>query len=214
MSTNTKTTDPKTEKKGFVDYLNRMSLRNKVIGIAVLVFLVLLIVSIPGDRNELLVRQQRVEAAQIARELSVSAVSPMMENVKDFLDSTGIDLTDNRSYTGLERYSTTFDNDNRTVSNQFQAVLSFSKGIHSLLEGSTAVAELDTVEFRELVTDMDVTFSVDLLALIEMNVAIDEYNGYHSWISASLAGALFNLPQGYDDPLPSSSRLRSTSLDQ
>lgn len=214
MTANVKTTAQKAEKKGFLDRLNRLSLRNKVIGIAVLLFLVLLIVSIPGDRNELLTRQQRVESAQIARELSLSAIGPTMESVKAFLDGTEIDLTDNRSYTGLERNLATFKNANSTVSSQFQAVVTFSKSIHSLLEGSNAVAELDTVEFRNLVTDMDVTFSVDLLALIEMNVSIDEYNGYHSWISASLAGALFNLPQGYDDPLLSSSRLSSTSLDQ
>jgi hypothetical protein len=213
MTTNAKTTHQEAEKKGFLDYLNRLSLRNKVIGAAVLVFLVLLIVSIPGNRNELLARQQRVETAQTARELSLSAVGPVMESVKAFLDGTGIDLTDNRSYTRLERNLTTFNNAGSTVSSQFQAVISFSTSIHSLLDGSNAVAELDTVEFRKLVTDMDVTFSVDLLALIEMNVSIDEYNGYHSWISASVAGALFNLPQGYDDPLSSRSRLSSTSLD-
>jgi hypothetical protein len=214
MTAIAKTTDQEAEKTGFLDRLNRLSLRNKVIGVAVLVFLVLVIVSIPGDRNELLARQERIEAAQVARELSISAVGPITESVKAFLDGTEIDLSENRSYTGLERNLTSFDNANSTVANRFQAVVSFSKSVHSLLEGSNAVAELDTVEFRKLVAEMDVTLSVDLLALIEMNVSIDEYNGYHSWISASLAGALFNLPQGYDDPIPSRSRLSSTSLDQ
>ena len=76
MTANAKTIGQEAEKQSFLNRLTRLSLRNKVIGIAILVFLVLLIVSIPGDRNELLARQERVEASQVARELSLSAVGP------------------------------------------------------------------------------------------------------------------------------------------
>lgn len=210
MTTNAKTTGQEAEKKGFLNRLNRLSLRNKIIGVAVLVFLALLIISIPGDRNELLVRQERVEAAQIAFDLALPAVGPIMESVKAFLDDTEIDLSGNRSYTGLSGTLTTFNRENVTVASQFQAVVTFHGNVHSLLD---AVPELDTDEFRAMVVEMDTTLSVAFLALVEMNDSIDEYNGYHSWISASLAGALFGLPQGYTDPVPANSRLNLSSFE-
>ena len=201
----------KLKKKGS---LNRLSFRNKVIGVAVLVFLALLVISIPGDRNELLARQEKVDVAQTAYELALPAVAPMMEKVKAFLDDTGIDLSGNRLYTGLTSTLTTFNRTNTTVANQFQAVVTFSGNVHSLLVGPNAVPELDTVEFRTSIAEMDTTLSVAYLALWEMNVAIDEYNGYYNWISAKAAGGLFGLPQGYADPIPPRNRLTSTSLDQ
>ena len=212
MTENAETTGQEAEKKGFLkSFLNRLSVRNKVIGVAVLVLLVLLVISIPGDSNELLVRQERVEAAQLAQEIALPAVGPIMENVKAFLDDTEIDLSDNRLYTGLTSTLTSFNRENITVANQFQAVVTFSRNVHSLLDD---VPELDTDEFRTLVAEMDTTLSVAFLASMEMNTAIDEYNGYYNWISAKVAGALFGLPQGYADPIPPRSRLTSTSLEQ
>jgi hypothetical protein len=61
---------------------------------------------------------------------------------------------------------------------------------------------------------MDTTLGVALLSLLELNKSVDDYNGYQNWISAKIAVALFNLPQGYADPLPARSQLKSTSLDQ
>ena len=214
MTANAKTTGQEAEKKGFLDRLNRLSLRNKVIGVVVLVFLVLLIVSIPGDRNEMIARQERVEAAQIAYDLALPAVAPMMDLVMAFLEDTEVDLTDNRSFTRLASAVTTFNRTNNTIANRFQAVVTFSKNVHSLLDGTDAVAELDTVEFRALVVEMDTTLSVAFIALMELNDSIDGYNGYHKWISAKVAGILFDLPEGYDDPVPARSRLDSESLDQ
>jgi hypothetical protein len=54
MVTSTKPIGQAAEKKGF---LNRLSLRTKILGVALLVFLVLLVISIPGDRTQLLARQ-------------------------------------------------------------------------------------------------------------------------------------------------------------
>ena len=209
MTANAETTGQEAEKKSF---LNRVSLRNKVIDAAVLVVLALLLISIPGDRNELLARQERVEAAQIAQELALPAVAPIMESVKAFLDDTGVDLSENRSYAGLTSTLTTFDRENSAVASRFQAVVTFSGNIHSLLDGANAIGELDTVEFRTLVAEMDTTLSIAYLALWEMNVAVDEYNGYYNWISAKVAGGLSGLPQGYADPIPPRSRLTSTTL--
>jgi len=212
MTASAKPTGQEAEKKGF---LNRLSLRNKIIGVAVLVFLVLLVISIPGDRSVLLARQERVDAAQIAYDLAVPAVGPIMESVIAFITDTGVDLSDNQKYTGLSTTLSTFNRNNAAVASRFQGVVTFSENVHSLLDGDDAVPELDTVEFRTLVSDMDITLSVAWLALVELNVAIDEYNGYHNWISASLAGVIFGLPQGYTDPIPANSRLnRSTSLSQ
>ena len=213
MTANAKTIGQEAEKQSFLNRLTRLSLRNKVIGIVILVFLVLLIVSIPGDRNELLARQERVEAAQVAHELALPAVSPIMELVKSSLDNTGVDLSDDSRYTSLPQELTTFGNATATLDSRFRAVVLFSNNIHQLLDGTNKVAELDTVEFRALVAEMDTTLGVALLALLEMNTSIDAYNGYQNWISAKLAVALFNLPQGYADPLPVRTRLKSTSLD-
>lgn len=211
MTTNAKITGQEAEKKGFLDRLNQLSLRNKIIGIVVLVFLVLLVISIPGDRNELIVRQERVEAAQVAYDLVFPAVGPIMENVTTFLDDAELDLSANRAYTRLATSMTTFNRTNTSTASQFQAVVTFHENVHSLQE---EVPELETPEFEVVVTEMDTTLGVAWLALMEMNTAIDEYNGYHSWISAGLAGALFNLPQGYTDPISLNSRLnRSTSLE-
>ncbi|MBN1920967.1 MAG: hypothetical protein JW892_06965 [Anaerolineae bacterium] len=204
MTANAKTVGQGAEKKGVLNRLNRLSFRNKVIGVVVLVFLALLVLSIPGDRNELLTRQERVEAAQIAYDLAFPAVSPIMESVKTFLDGTGVDLSDNRLYTGLEGKLTTFNRASVTTASQFQAVVMFHRNVHALLE---AVPELDTNEFRAIVTEMDTTLSVAFVALLELNTSIDEYNGYHSWISAQVAGALFGLPQNYTDPVPARNRL-------
>ncbi len=210
MTSNAKPTGQEAEKKSFLDRLNRLSLRNKIIGIVVLIFLVLLVVSIPGDQSQLLSRQERVDAAQIAYDLASPAVAPIMENVIAFIDDTGIDLSDNRLHTGLSSTLTTFNRDTSSVASRFQAVITYHANVHSLVD---AVPELDTEEFRPVVVEMDTTLSVAFIALMELNASIDEYNGYHNWISASLAGALFGLPQGYDDPVPSNSRLtRNTSL--
>jgi len=212
MTANANPTGQEAKKKGF---LNRLSLRNKIIGVAVLVFLVLLVISIPGDRSVLLARQERIDAAQVAYDLALPAVGPIMESVVAFITDTGVDLSDNQKYTGLSTTLSTFNRNNATAVSRFQGVVTFSENVHSLLEGDNAVPELDTDEFRTLVADMDTTLSVAWLALLELNVAIDEYNGYHNWISASLAGAIFGLPQGYPDPIPANSRLnRSTSLSQ
>jgi hypothetical protein len=212
MTTNAKPTGQEAEKKGFLNRLNRLSLRNKIIGVALLVFLVLLVISIPGDRNELLARQVKVDAAQVAYELALPAVSPIMESVIAFIDDKGIDLSANRLYTGLAGTLTTFDRDNATIVSRFQGVVTFSGNIHSLLAGDKAVPELDTDEFRTLVAEMDTTLSVAWSAMMALNVAIDEYNGFHNWVSASVAGALFGLPQSYTDPVPANSRLNRESL--
>ena len=216
MTANAKTPGQEPEKKGFLNRLNRLSLRKKIIGVLVLIFLVLLIYSIPGDRNELRARQERVEITQVAYDLAFPAVAPMMESVIAFIDDSGADLSDNRLYTGLSSALTTFNRANATAASRFQGVVTFSGNVHSLLDSTNAnaVAELDTVEFRALVTEMDTTLSVAFIALMEMNVAIDDYNGYHSWISAKVASRLFGLPEGYDDPVPPRSRLDSESLDQ
>jgi hypothetical protein len=214
MTAYAKKTVEEAETKGVLNRLTRLSLRNKVIGIAILVVLVLLIVSIPGDRNELIARQERVEAAQVAHELAFPAVNPLMALVKVSLDNAGVDLSDNRQYNALSRAVTTFDNANATLDSRFRAVVTFSDNVHSLLDGTNAVAELDTVEFQASVAEMDTTFGVALLALLEMNDAVDAYNGYQNWISAKLAVAISNLPQSYADPLPARTGLKGTSLDQ
>jgi hypothetical protein len=209
MAAYAKSTGQEAEKKGF---LKRLSLRTKIIGIAVLVFLVLLVISIPGDQSQLLVRQERVEAAQVAYDVALPAVAPMMESVLLFVDDTEVDLSDNRSYPRLSSALTTYNRANATVGSRFQAVVTFSGNVHSLLVGDTAVPELDTEEFRTVVADMDTTLSVALIALIELNESIDEYNGYYNWISAKLAAALYGLPQSYADPLPANTRLSRESL--
>ena len=214
MTANAKTTGQEAEKKGFLNRLNRLSFRNKMIGGAVLVFLVLLIYSIPGDRTALLAREDRVETAQIAYDLALPAVAPMMDLVMASLEDTEIDLTDNRSFTILSSAVETFNRADRSIASRFGAVVRFSENVHSLLDGSDAVAELDTVEFRALVVEMDTTLSVAFIALMELNASIDDYNGYHKWISAKVASILFDLPGGYDDPVPPRSRLDSESLDQ
>jgi hypothetical protein len=202
------------EKKGLLSRLNHLSLRTKIIGVAVIVFLVLLVISIPGDQNQLLARQERVDAAQVAYDLVLPAVAPSMESVKAAIDGTGLDLSGNRLYTGLSSAWTTYNRDNAAVASRFQGVVTYSENVHSLLAGENAVAELDTAEFRALVADMDTTLSVAWLGLMELNTSVDEYNGYHNWLSASIAGALYGLPQGYPDPVPAASRLNRASLAQ
>jgi len=209
MTANANPTGQEAEKKSF---LNRLSLRKKIIGVALLVFLVLLVISIPGDRNELLARQVKVDAAQVAYDLALPAVTPLMESVIAFIDDAGVDLSGNRSYTGLSSTLTAFNRENTPVVSRFQGVVTFSGNVHSLLDGANAVPELDTDEFRTLVAEMDTTLAVVWSAMFGLNVAIDEYNGYHNWLSASAAGALFGLPQGYADPVPANSRLNRESL--
>ncbi len=211
MTANVKTTGQEAEKTASPrSFLNRLSLRNKVIGVAVLVFLALLIFSIPGDRNELLVRQERVDAAQIAYDLAFPAVLPIMERVQASLDDSGADLSDNRLFTGLSSTLTTFSRESTTVANRFQAVVTFHNNVHRLLDD---VPELNTDVLQPIVVEMDTTLSVAFLALMEMNDSIDAYNGYYSWISAKVAGGLFGLPQGYADPVPARSRLNSNSFE-
>jgi hypothetical protein len=214
MNTSVKPIGQDAEKKSLTSRLNSLSLRSKLIGVAVIVFLVLLVISIPGDQSQLLALQERVDAAQVAYDLVVPAVAPIMESVKTAIDDTGADLSGNRLYTGLSSAMSTFNRANATVASRFQAVVTFSGNVHSLLAGANAVPELDTDEFRTLVADMDTTLSVAWLALMELNDSVDEYNGYHNWISATVAGALSGLPTGYPDPVPSNSRLSRESLAQ
>ena len=214
MTANAKPTGQEAEKSFLKGFLNRLSLRNKIIGVALLVFLVLLVISIPSDQSQLLARQERVDTAQVAYDLAIPAVEPALSSIIAFIDGVGLDLSANRSYTGLASTLTTFNRANATVANRFQGVVTFSGNVHSLLDGDNAVPELDTEEFRTLVADMDTTLSVAFLAVMELNDAIDEYNGYHNWISARVASALFGLPQGYTDPVPANSRLNRESLTQ
>lgn len=211
MTAYAKPTGEETEKKSL---LNRLSLRTKIIGVVLLVFLVLLVVSIPGDQTQLVALQEKVEVAQAAYDLAFPAVEPMMASVLAFIDDTGTDLSGNRLYTGLSSAISTYNRANSAVASRFQGVVTFSSNVHSMLDGTNAVLELDTPEFRTLVADMDTTLSVAFLALMESNDAIDAYNGYHSWISASIASSLYNLPSGYTDPVPSNSRLTRASLTQ
>lgn len=211
MNAHASLTSQKAEKKGF---LNRLSRRNKIIGVAVLVFLVLLVISIPGDRNELIARQARVEAAQIGYDLAFPAIEPSLSSVLAFIDGAGVDLSANRSYTRLSGALATFNRANSAIASRFPGVVTFSDNVHSLLDGDNAVPELDTDEFRTVVADMDTALSVAWIALMELNDSIDGYNGYHGWISATVAGALSGLPQGYTDPLPATSRLTRESLTQ
>lgn len=211
MSTYVKPIGQEVEKKSL---WARISLRNKIIGAAVLVILVLIIISIPGDRSQLIARAERVDAAQVAYDLAMPAVAPVLESVVAFIDGTGLDLSENRSYTGLAANVSTFTRANSNTANQFQGVITFSRNVHSLVDGANAVPELATAEFQTVVADMDTTLSVALLALMELNDSVDAYNGYHSWISARLAGAIYSLPDGYADPVPSNSRLNPNSLTQ
>ena len=197
--------------KRFLNRLSRLSRRNKIIGIVLLVFLVLVVVSIPGDHSQLLARQERVEAAQVAYDLAFPAVGPVIENVNAFLLDAGVDLSANRSYTALASTLNTFNRANAATASQFQAVVTFHRNVHTLLDD---VPALESAGFGPVVSEMDTTLGVAWLALMEMNTAIDEYNGYHSWISASMTGALFGLPQGYADPIsPRSNLNNSTSLE-
>jgi hypothetical protein len=216
MTTNVKPTvgEAYQEQGSLAGFLNRLSLRNKIIGVAVLVFLLLLVISIPGDRSELLARQVKVDAAQIAYDLALPAVAPIMGNVIALIDDVDVDLSANRSYTGLSSTLTAFNRDNATVVSRFQAILTFSENVHRLLDGTNAVPELDTNEFRTLVAELDTTLSVAWSAMMDLNIAIDEYNGYHAWLSARAAAALSGLPEGYTDPLPANSRLNRESLIQ
>lgn len=211
MTAYTKTSGQEAEKKGF---LARLSLRNKIIMGVLLVVALLLIISIPGDRTELLARQTKVDAAQVAYDLALPAVSPILENIIAFIDETGADVSENRSYSGLNSTLTAFNRDNATIVSRFQSILTFSGHAHSLLDGPNAVPELDADAFRLLVAEMDTTLSVAWSAMADLNIAIDEYNGYYTWISARIAGALFDLPDGYPDPVPATSRLNSQSLIQ
>ncbi len=211
MSTYVKPMGQEAEKKSL---WGRISLRNKIIGAAVLAILVLIVISIPGDRSQLIARAERVDAAQVAYDLAMPAVAPVLEGVVAFIDETGLDLSENRSYTGLAANLSTFTRANSNTSNQFQGVITFSRNVHSLVDGANAVPELATAEFQTVVADMDTTLSVALLALMELNDSVDAYNGYHGWISARLAGAIYSLPDGYADPIPSSSRLNPNSLAQ
>lgn len=204
MSTFTRSKGQEAEKKGF---LGQLSLRTKVIVVAVIVFLVLLVLSIPGDRSVLITRQETVTVAQTAYDTAFPVVGPIMESVKTFIDEAGIDLSDNRLYTGLTSALSTFNRNNSKPASKFQGVMTFYNNVHSLLEGEAAVPELDTDEFQTLVADMDTKLSVALVALNALNTAIDDYNGYHRWISANIAGALYGLPGGYSDPLPDNSSL-------
>lgn len=61
---------------------------------------------------------------------------------------------------------------------------------------------------------MDTTLTVAWSAMMELNVSIDEYNGYNNWISAKVAGAISGLPPGYTDPVPANSRLNRATLTQ
>ena len=208
MATQVHHTGQKAERKSLLDRIKGMSFRNKVIGAAVLVFLVLLMVSIPGDTNVLFVHAERVATAQVAYDLAIEPVGPMMESVKLFIDEFGIaDLANNAQYKGLNTSLTNYKRERVTTVSRFQAVLTFSVNVHSMLEGDKAIPELNTIEFQTLVASMDTPLGVARLALIELNAAIDEYNGYQSWISAKVAGILTGLPQGYPDPVPANSQL-------
>jgi hypothetical protein len=213
MVANEKTIRQEAEtRRSIRDIVTRLSLRNKIIGIAVIAFLLLLVISIPGDRSQLIARQERVESAQVAYDLAFPAVGPMIDRVKAFLDNAQPELSQNRLYTGLSSAMNTFNRASASVASRFQGLVTFSANIHGLLDGPNAVPELNTDEFELLVADMDATMGVALLALMEVNGAIDEYNGYYSWISAKVTGALFGLPQGYPDPVPANSRLSGESL--
>jgi hypothetical protein len=212
MTTNAESTsDRETGIKGF---LKRLSLRSKVIVAVVIVILLFVIYSVPGDRTKLLALEEGVETAQIAYDLATPAVAPVMEKVIAYLNDTGVDMSDNRSFTQLSSGVTTFNRANASPATRFQAVVTFSRNVNSLLDGPNAVAELDTIEFRALVAEMDTTLSVAFVALMELNSNIDEYNGYYKRITAKLTAVLFDLPRGYTDPVPSVSRLTSESLDQ
>lgn len=204
MTANAKPTGQEAEKKGF---LQSLSLRTKIIAIVLLVFLVLLVVSIPGDQAELGARQDRVKIAQDAFDLAIPAVSPAIESVNDYLVDAAVELPNS-----ISSALTRFNRAGPIAATSFQGAVSFYTAVHSLLDSDTVVPELDTDEFRALVSDMDTKLGLALIALMNLNTAIDDYNGYNNWISAKLAGVLGALPRSFTDPVPANSRLTLDSL--
>lgn len=196
--------------------LSNLSLRNKAIGSAVIVFIALLVFLVPGDREELTSRQERVVSAQSAFDLANENIAPVLESVIAFIDEVDVDLSGNRTYTGLASSVSTFNRANASITTKYLAVIKFRDNIHKLLDGSSTVdpvEELNSDEYRTVVAQMDGTLNIAWLALMEMNVSIDEYNEYGRWVSAWVTSTVFGLP-GYEDPIPTSSRLnRNTSLE-
>lgn len=215
MVTNEQMSEQESVIKKVLQRINQLSLSTKVIAIVVVVFLVLLVVSIPGDRNELLARQSRVEAAQTAFDEALPTISPVIENVVTFLDESEVDLSGNQAYSRLTSAVTTFNRATSTTASRFQGLVRFSENVHALIDGNNAVEELDTEEFRILLSEMDTTLGTAWLALMELNTSVDEYNGYNNWISAKITSMLFGLPQSYPDPIPAKNSLNNnTSLVQ
>jgi len=211
MTTHEQTNEQDSAMSKVLHRVNQFSLSTKIMAVLVLVFLVLLIISIPGDRNELLTRQERVESAQTAYDAALPTIPTVMENIVTFLDSSDVDISSNQSYTRLSSAVTAFNRANSATSSRFQAVIRFRDNAHALLDGTNAVEELDTEEFRTLLSDMDITLNNAWLALMELNTSIDEYNGYNNWVSAKITSMLFGLPQNYADPIPANSSLNNNT---
>lgn len=211
MTTHQQTIEQESAITKVLQRLNKLSLSTKVIAVIGVIFLVLLVISIPGDRNELNTRQERVEAAQTAYDAALPTIPTVMENIVTFLDSSDVDLSGNQSYTRLSSAVTAFNRANSATSSRFQGVIRFSDNAHALLDGTNAVEELDTEEFRTLLSDMDITLNNAWLALMELNTSIDEYNGYNNWMSAKITSMLFGLPQNYPDPIPANSSLNNNT---
>ncbi len=211
MTTHEQTINQDSAMSKVLHRLNRFSLSTKIIAVLVLAFLVLLVISIPGDRNELRTRQERVESAQTAYDAALPTIPTVMENIVTFLDSSDTDISSNQSYTRISSAVTAFNRTNSATSSRFQAVIRFRDNAHALVDGTNAVEELDTEEFRTLLSDMDITLNNAWLAFMELNTSIDEYNGYNNWISAKITSMLFDLPQNYVDPIPANSSLNNNT---
>lgn len=201
------------EQVSLVDRFKRLSRTWQIVILLVLAFIVWVVISIPGDRSELLDRQDTVETTRTAFNGTLPNVEPALEAVSIYLENTDVDLSDNRLYTRLGSAQTSFTRTNSAISRRVSGAVTFSENVHSLLDGNNAVEELDTEEFRALVDEMDVALNTMWLALLESNEAVDQYSDY----SGNFRGAwtiriIFGFPS-HDDPIPDGDRLNdNTSL--
>jgi len=201
------------EQVSLADRFKRLSRFWQIVILLVLAFIIWVVISIPGDRSELLDRQDTTETTRLAFNGTLPDVGTALEAVSVHLENADIDLSGNQLYTRLGTALTSFNRTNTAISRRVSGAVTFSENVHSLLDGNNAVEELDTEEFRELVAEMDVVLNTMWLALQDYNTAVDQYSDYSGNFSAAWTiRIIFGFPS-YDDPIPDGDRLNgNTSL--
>lgn len=191
-----------------LNFLLRLSRRNQLILVILIVGVILTLVGLPGANNTLTIMQTDANNAAATYGAMLVPVPDAVERVKTLVDDLA--PADNAAVTTFNRtyaqWLTAWNNSPQVPATMFGALETFKRNAHAFLSGIPALAE--SAEFTGAITNLDIVLHFAAVATRDYDAAVDAFNSYRiSPVSPWLAGMNY---QPLTDP--SARAIRFTNL--